>query len=146
METTLKVVEGMQFDRGYLSPYFVTDPVKMAAHLEEPYLLLHERKISNMRDLLPILEQVAKTGKPILIMAEDVDGDALTTLVVNKLRGTLHCAAVKTPGFGDHRKAMLEDIAVLTGGRASHRGTGPRSTNNTSGGFRHRQTDYRGQG
>ncbi len=118
METTLKVVEGMQFDRGYLSPYFVTDPVKMVANLEEPYILLHERKISHMRDLLPILEQVAKTGKPILIMAEDVDGDALTTLVVNKLRGTLHCAAVKTPGFGDHRKAMLEDIAILTGGRA----------------------------
>ena len=118
METTLKVVEGMQFDRGYLSPYFVTDPVKMVVNLEEPYILLHERKISHMRDLLPILEQVAKTGKPILIMAEDVDGDALTTLVVNKLRGTLHCAAVKTPGFGDHRKAMLEDIAILTGGRA----------------------------
>ena len=117
-ETTLKVVEGMQFDRGYLSPYFVTDPVKMVVNLEEPYILLHERKISNMRDLLPILEQVAKTDKPILIMAEDVDGDALTTLVVNKLRGTLHCAAVKTPGFGDHRKAMLEDIAILTGGRA----------------------------
>ena len=118
METTLKVVEGMQFDRGYLSPYFVTNPVKMVVNLEEPYILLHERKISSMRDLLPILEQVAKTGKPILIMAEDVDGDALTTLVVNKLRGTLHCAAVKTPGFGDHRKAMLEDIAILTGGRA----------------------------
>jgi chaperonin GroEL len=118
METTLKVVEGMQFDRGYLSPYFVTDPAKMVVNLEEPYILLHERKISTMRDLLPILEQVAKTGKPILIMAEDVDGDALTTLVVNKLRGTLHCAAVKTPGFGDHRKAMLEDIAILTGGRA----------------------------
>ena len=118
METTLKVVEGMQFDRGYLSPYFITDPVKMVVNLEEPYILLHERKISNMRDLLPILEQVAKTAKPILIMAEDVDGDALTTLVVNKLRGALHCAAVKTPGFGDHRKAMLEDIAILTGGRA----------------------------
>ena len=118
METTLKVVEGMQFDRGYLSPYFVTDSVKMVVNLEEPYILLHERKISTIRDLLPILEQVAKTGKPILIMAEDVDGDALTTLVVNKLRGTLHCAAVKTPGFGDHRKAMLEDIAILTGGRA----------------------------
>ena len=117
-ETTLKVVEGMQFDRGYLSPYFVTDPVKMAVNLEEPYILLHERKIGSMRDLLPILEQVAKTGKPILIMAEDVDGDALSTLVFNKLRGTLHCAAIKTPGFGDHRKATLEDIAVLTGGRA----------------------------
>lgn len=118
METTLKVVEGMQFDRGYLSPYFVTDPVKMTVHLEDPYILLHDRKISTMRDLLPILEQVVKIGKPILIVAEDVDGDALTTLVVNKLRGTLHCAAVKSPGFGDNRKAMLEDLAILTGGRA----------------------------
>jgi chaperonin GroEL len=118
METTLKVVEGMQFDRGYLSPYFVTDPVKMTVRLEDPYILLHERKITTMRDLLPILEQVAKAGKPILIMAEDVDGDALATLVLNKLRGSLHCAAVKTPGFGDHRKAMLEDLAALTGGRA----------------------------
>ena len=118
METTLKVVEGMQFDRGYLSPFFVTDPVKMTVRLEDPYILLHERKISTMRDLLPILEQVAKAGKPILIMAEDVDGDALATLVLNKLRGSLHCAAVKTPGFGDHRKAMLEDLAALTGGRA----------------------------
>lgn len=118
METTLKVVEGMQFDRGYLSPNFVTDPVKMAVHLEDPYILFHERKISTMRDLLPILEQVAKVGKPILIVAEDVDGDALTTLAVNQMRGTLHCAAVKSPGFGDHRKTMLEDIAILTGGRA----------------------------
>ncbi len=117
METTLKVVEGMQFDRGYLSPYFATDPVKMTVRLEGSYILLHERKISSMRDLLPILEQVAKAGKPILIMAEDVDGDALAALVLNKLRGTLHCAAVKTPGFGDHRKAMLEDLAALTGGR-----------------------------
>ena len=118
METTLDVVEGMQFDRGYLSPYFVTDPVKMTVRLEDPYILLHERKISTMRDLLPILEQVVKAGKPILIMAEEVDGEALATLVVNKLRGTLLCAAVKTPGFGDHRKATLEDIAILTGGRA----------------------------
>lgn len=118
VETTLKVVEGMQFERGYLSPYFVTDPVKMTVRLEEPYILLHERKISNTRDLLPILEQVAKTGKPILIMAEDVAGDALATLVLNKLRGSLHCAAVKTPGFGDQRKGMLEDLAALTGGRA----------------------------
>jgi chaperonin GroEL len=117
METTLKVVEGMQFDRGYLSPYFVTDSVKMTVRLEDPFILLHERKISTMRDLLPILEQVAKAGKPIVIMAEDVDGDALAALVLNKLRGTLHCAAVKTPGFGDHRKAMLEDLAALTGGR-----------------------------
>lgn len=117
METTLKVVEGMQFDRGYLSPYFVTAPEKMEVHLEEPYILLHEKKISVMKDLLPILEQVARDGKPILIIAEDVEGEALATLVVNKLRGTLLCAAVKAPGFGDRRKAMLEDIAILTGGR-----------------------------
>jgi chaperonin GroEL len=117
METTLKVVEGMQFDRGYLSPYFVTDPEKMEVDLEEPYILLNEKKISVMKDLLPILEQVARDGKPLLIVAEDVEGEALATLVVNKLRGTLHCAAVKAPGFGDRRKAMLEDIAILTGGR-----------------------------
>ena len=117
METTLKVVEGMQFDRGYLSPYFVTAPEKMEVHLEEPYILLHEKKISIMKDLVPILEQVARDGKPILIIAEDVEGEALATLVVNKLRGTLLCAAVKAPGFGDRRKAMLEDIAILTGGR-----------------------------
>jgi len=117
METTLKVVEGMQFDRGYLSPYFVTDPEKMEVALEEPYILLNEKKISTMKDLLPILEQVARGGKPLLIVAEDVEGEALATLVVNKLRGTLHCAAVKAPGFGDRRKAMLEDIAILTGGR-----------------------------
>ena len=117
METTLELVEGMQFDRGYLSPYFVTDPEKMEAHLEEPYVLLHEKKISSMKDLLPILEQIAKTGKPLLIVAEDVEGEALATLVVNKLRGTLHCVAVKAPGFGDRRKAMLGDIAVLTGGQ-----------------------------
>ncbi len=118
METTLKVVEGLQFDRGYLSPYFVTDPVKMVVDLQDPYILLHERRISSMRDLLPILEQVAKAGKPLLILAEEVDGEALATLVVNQLRGSLHCAAVKSPGFGDHRKATLEDIAILTGGRA----------------------------
>jgi chaperonin GroEL len=117
METTLEIVEGMQFDRGYLSPYFVTDPEKMEAHMEEPYLLLHEKKISNMKDLVPILEQIAKTGKPLLIIAEDVEGEALATLVVNKLRGALKCAAVKAPGFGDRRKAMLEDIAILTGGQ-----------------------------
>jgi len=117
METTLEVVEGMQFDRGYLSPYFVTDPEKMVASLEDPYILINEKKISNMKDLLPILEQVAKMGKPLLIIAEDVDGEALATLVVNKLRGTLHVAAVKAPGFGDRRKAMLEDIAILTGGQ-----------------------------
>ncbi len=117
METTLEIVEGMQFDRGYLSPYFVTDPEKMEVHLEDPYILIHEKKISNMKDLLPILEQIAKMGKPLLIIAEDVEGEALATLVVNKLRGTLQCAAVKAPGFGDRRKAMLEDIAILTGGK-----------------------------
>ena len=117
METTLELVEGMQFDRGYLSPYFVTNAEKMEVHLEEPYVLLHEKKISSMKDLLPILEQIAKTGKPLLIVAEDVEGEALATLVVNKLRGTLHCVAVKAPGFGDRRKAMLGDIAVLTGGQ-----------------------------
>jgi len=117
METTLEIVEGMQFDRGYLSPYFVTDAEKMEAHMEEPYILLHEKKISIMKDLLPILEQIAKMGKPLLIVAEDVEGDALATLVVNKLRGTLKCTAVKAPGFGDRRKAMLGDIAVLTGGQ-----------------------------
>jgi chaperonin GroEL len=117
METTLEVVEGMQFDRGYLSPYFVTDPEKMVVSIEDPYILINEKKISNMKDLLSILEQVAKMGKPLLIIAEDVDGEALATLVVNKLRGTLHVAAVKAPGFGDRRKAMLEDIAILTGGQ-----------------------------
>jgi chaperonin GroEL len=117
METTLEVVEGMQFDRGYLSPYFVTDPEKMVASLEDPYILINEKKISNMKDLLPVLEQVAKMGKPLMIIAEDVDGEALATLVVNKLRGTLQVAAVKAPGFGDRRKAMLEDIAILTGGQ-----------------------------
>jgi chaperonin GroEL len=117
METTLEVVEGMQFDRGYLSPYFVTNPEKMEADLEDCYILIHEKKISSMKDLLPLLEQVAKIGKPLLILSEDVEGEALATLVVNKLRGTLKCAAVKAPGFGDRRKAMLEDIAILTGGR-----------------------------
>jgi chaperonin GroEL len=118
METSLEVVEGMQFDRGYISPYFATDPEKMEAVLEDPYILLHEKKISNMKDLLPLLEQVAKSGRPLLIIAEDIEGEALATLVVNKLRGTLKCAAVKAPGFGDRRKAMLEDIATLTGGNA----------------------------
>jgi chaperonin GroEL len=116
METTLEIVEGMQFDRGYLSPYFVTDPEKMEAHLEDPYILLYEKKISVMKDLIPVLEQIAKMGKPLLIIGEDVEGEALATLVVNKLRGTLKCAAAKAPGFGDRRKAMLEDIAILTGG------------------------------
>jgi chaperonin GroEL len=116
METNLEVVEGMQFDRGYLSPYFVTDPERMECVLENPYLLIHEKKISNMRDLLPVLEQIAKLGRPLVIIAEDVEGEALATLVVNKLRGTLSCAAVKAPGFGERRKEMLKDIAVLTRG------------------------------
>jgi chaperonin GroEL len=117
METTLEVVEGMQFDRGYISPYFVTDPEKMEVLLHEPVILVNEKKISNMKDLLPILEQIAKMGRPLVIIAEDVEGEALATLVVNKLRGTLQVCAVKAPGFGDRRKAMLEDIAVLTGGQ-----------------------------
>jgi len=117
METALEVVEGMQFDRGYLSPYFVTDAERMEATLENPLILIHEKKISSMKDLLPLLEQIAKMGKPLLIIAEDVEGEALATLVVNKLRGTLNVAAVKAPGFGDRRKAMLEDIATLTGGK-----------------------------
>jgi chaperonin GroEL len=117
METTLDVVEGMLFDRGYLSPYFVTDPERMEVVLDEPYILIHEKKISIMKDLLPLLEQIAKMGKPMLIIAEDVDGEALATLVVNKLRGTLKVCAVKAPGFGDRRKAMLQDISVLTGGQ-----------------------------
>src|SRR5918911_614003 len=117
METELDVVDGMQFDRGYLSPYFVTDPERMEAVLESPLILIHEKKISSMKDLLPLLEQIAKMGKPLLIIAEEVEGEALATLVVNKLRGTLNACAVKAPGFGDRRKAMLEDIATLTGGR-----------------------------
>ena len=117
IETTLEVVEGMQFDRGYLSPYFVTNPDRMEAVLENAFILLHEKKISSMKELLPLLEQIAKTGKPFLIVAEEVEGEALATLVVNKLRGTLNCVAVKAPGFGDRRKAMLEDLAVLTGGK-----------------------------
>jgi chaperonin GroEL len=117
LETTLDVVEGMQFDRGYLSPYFVTDPEKMVCELDEPLILINEKKISNMKDLLPVLEQVAKMGKPLVIIAEDVEGEALATLVVNKLRGTLQVAAVKAPGFGERRKAMLQDIAILTGGQ-----------------------------
>ncbi len=118
LETTLDVVEGMQFDRGYLSPYFVTDPERMEVVLENPVILIHEKKISSMKDLLPVLEQVARLGRPLLIIAEDIEGEALATLVVNKLRGTLQVAAVKAPGFGDRRKAMLEDIAILTGGNA----------------------------
>jgi chaperonin GroEL len=118
LETTLDVVEGMQFDRGYLSPYFVTDPERMEVVLENPVILIHEKKISSMKDLLPVLEQVARLGRPLVIIAEDIEGEALATLVVNKLRGTLQVAAVKAPGFGDRRKAMLEDIAILTGGKA----------------------------
>ena len=116
-ETSLDVVEGMQFDRGYLSPYFVTDSERMEVALEDPYVILVEKKVSNMKDMLPVLEQIAKTGKPFMIIAEDVEGEALATLVVNKIRGTLKCASVKAPGFGDRRKAMLEDIAILTGGQ-----------------------------
>jgi len=117
MDTTLEFVEGMQFDKGYISPYFVTDAEKMEVHLDDPYILLHEKKISNMKDLLPLLEETAKMAKPILVIAEDVEGEALATLIVNRLRGTLKCAAVKAPGFGDRRKAMLEDIAILAGGQ-----------------------------
>src|SRR6202521_2496511 len=118
LETSLEVVEGMQFDRGYLSPYFVTDPERMEVVLDNPVILIHEKKISSMKDLLPVLEQVARLARPLLIVAEDIEGEALATLVVNKLRGTLQAAAVKAPGFGDRRKAMLEDIATLTGGKA----------------------------
>ena len=124
METTLEVVEGMQFDRGYLSPYMVTDPERMEAVLEDALILIYEKKLSGMKDMLPLLEQVARAGKPFLIIAEDVEGEALATLVVNKLRGTLSCCAVKAPGFGDRRKAMLQDIATLTGGQGDHRGSG----------------------
>ncbi len=117
LETTMEVVEGMQFDRGYMSPYFVTNPEKMEVELEDPYMLLYDKKISGMKDLVPLLEEVARGGRPILVVSEDVEGEALATLVVNKIRGTLKCAAVKAPGFGDRRKAMLEDIAILTGGK-----------------------------
>jgi chaperonin GroEL len=124
MSTELSTVDGMQFDRGYLSPYFVTDAERMEAVIEDPYILIHEKKISNMKDLLPLLEQIARSGKPLLIIAEEVEGEALATLVVNKLRGTLNACAVKAPGFGDRRKAMLEDIAILTGGKAIMEETG----------------------
>jgi len=124
MSTELQTVDGMQFDRGYLSPYFVSDPERMEAVLEDPYILIHEKKISNMKDLLPLLEQIARSGKPLLLLAEEVEGEALATLVVNKLRGTLNACAVKAPGFGDRRKAMLEDIAILTGGKALMEETG----------------------
>ena len=124
METTVTIVEGMQFDRGYLSPYFVTNPEKMETELENPYILIHDKKVSNMKELLPVLEQTAQSGRPLLIIAEDVDGEALATLVVNKIRGSLKIAAVKAPGFGDRRKAMLQDIAILTGGQVISEETG----------------------
>jgi chaperonin GroEL len=124
MSTELQTVEGMQFDRGYLSPYFISDPDRMECVLEDPYILIHEKKISNMKDLLPVLEQIARSGKPLLVIAEEVEGEALATLVVNKLRGTLNACAVKAPGFGDRRKAMLEDIGILTGGKAIFEETG----------------------
>jgi chaperonin GroEL len=124
MHTELQTVDGMQFDRGYLSPYFISDPDRMEAVLEDPYILIHEKKISNMKDLLPLLEQIARSGRPLLIIAEEVEGEALATLVVNKLRGTLNCCSVKAPGFGDRRKAMLEDIAILTGGKSIMEETG----------------------
>ena len=131
LDTTLDVVEGMQFDRGYLSPYFVTDSEKMVAELEDPLILINEKKISNMKDLLPVLEQVAKMNKPLMIIAEDIEGEALATLVVNKLRGTLQVAAVKAPGFGERRKAMLQDIAVLTGGSVISEDVGTKLENAT---------------
>ena len=146
LETTLEVVEGMQFDRGYLSPYFVTDAERMEAVLEDAKILLYEKKISSMKDLLPILEQVAKQGKPLLIIAEDVEGEALATLVVNKLRGTLQVAAVKAPGFGDRRKAMLEDIAILTGGKLITEDLGIKLENVKLGGPRRRQEGRHQQG
>ncbi len=124
MTTELQTVDGMQFDRGYLSPYFITDPDRMEAVVEDPYILIHEKKISAMKDLLPLLEQIARSGRPLLVIAEEVEGEALATLVVNKLRGTLNCCAVKAPGFGDRRKAMLEDIGILTGGKAIMEETG----------------------
>jgi len=124
MSTELQTVEGMQFDRGYLSPYFISDPDRMECVLEDPYILIHEKKISNMKDLLPVLEQIARSGKPLLVIAEEVEGEALATLVVNKLRGTLNACAVKAPGFGDRRKAMMEDIGILTGGKSIMEETG----------------------
>ena len=131
MTTELDVVEGMQFDRGYLSPYFVTDPERMECVMEDAFILLHEKKISNMKDLLPVLEQVAKSGRQLVIVAEDIEGEALATLVVNKIRGTLHAAAIKAPGFGDRRKAMLEDIATLTGGKVISEDLGQKLENVT---------------
>lgn len=132
METTLDVVEGMQFDRGYLSPYFINDAERMVANLSDPYILLCEKKISNMKDLLPLLEQIARSGRPLVLVSEDVEGEALATLVVNKLRGTLNVAAVKAPGFGDRRKAMLQDIAILTGGQVVSEDLGMKLENVTA--------------
>ena len=146
METSLEVVEGMQFDRGYLSPYFVTDPERMEVVLEDPFILIHEKKISSLKDLLPILEKVAQGGQPLLVVAEDLEGEALATLVVNKLRGTLKVAAVKAPGFGDRRKAMLEDLAILTGGKADHRGARPQAREPDARGSRPRQEGHDRQG
>ena len=146
METSLDVVEGMQFDRGYLSPYFVTDPERMEVVLENPVILIHEKKISSMKDLLPVLEQVARLGQPLLIIAEDIEGEALATLVVNKLRGTIHVAAVKAPGFGDRRKAMLEDIAILTNGKAITEDLGLKLENHQDRGSRPGQEGHDRQG
>ena len=146
LETSLEVVEGMQFDRGYLSPYFVTDPERMEVVLENPVILIHEKKISSMKDLLPLLEQVARAGRPLVIIAEDVDGEALATLVVNKLRGTLQAVAVKAPGFGDRRKAMLEDIAILTGGRAITRRSRHQAREHQARGSRQGQEGHDRQG
>ncbi|MBZ0171887.1 MAG: chaperonin GroEL, partial [Phycisphaerales bacterium] len=132
METTLEFVEGMEFDRGYLSPYFVTDAERMEVHLDDPYILIHDKKISSMKDLLPVLEKVVQQGRPLLVIAEDIDGEALATLVVNKLRGTISVAAVKAPGFGDRRKVMLEDVAILTGARVISEEAGAKLENATA--------------
>ena len=146
MATELQTVEGMQFDRGYLSPYFISDPERMECVLEDPYILIHEKKISNMKDLLPLLEQIARSGKPLLVIAEEVEGEALATLVVNKLRGTLNACAVKAPGFGDRRKAMLEDIGILTGGKAIFEETGIKLEGVQLEGPRPGQAHHGGQG
>ena len=146
LENELDLVEGMQFDRGYISPYFINNPDKQVAVLEDPYILLHDKKISNIRDLLPVLEQVAKAGRPLLIIAEDVDGEALATLVVNNLRGILKTTAVKAPGFGDRRKAMLEDIAILTGGTVIAEELGLKLENAHAEGPRPRQAHRSRQG
>ena len=146
MTTELQTVDGMQFDRGYLSPYFVTDAERMECVFEDPYILIHDKKISNMKDLLPILEQIARAGKPLLVIAEDVEGEALATLVVNKLRGTLNACAVKAPGFGDRRKAMLEDISILTGGKAIMEETGIKLEGIQAGGLGPREARHGGQG